>query len=149
MTVILNNPTIERLEDLTWGCEEFWNTVREENLEDKFVRAVEEFYPDGIPLGRLNNLIRYDDFLASELFNKGSHIMKYMLIKDYNTGKQLAKCKLNEQCQNSSLSYKVEDTGKYRGKLVVRDYHTNKVLQTMSVPHCSIEFMVGRGEEEY
>ena len=75
--------------------------------------------------------------------------MKYMLIKDYFTGKQLAKHKLNEQCQNSSLSYEVEDTGKYRGKLVVRDYHTNRVLQTMSVPRCSIEFTVVRGEEEY
>ena len=69
MTLTIDNPSIEKLKNLTWGCEEFWNTVLEENLEDKFYRAIDEFYPDGISLGRLNDLIRYDETFLEDVRN--------------------------------------------------------------------------------
>ena len=66
--------------------------------------------------------------------------MKYMLIREYFSGKTLMKKKLNAKCQSASLSYAVEN-----GRMVVRDYHTNSVLQTFKTPTASIEFEIVHG----
>ena len=61
MKIIIQDPSMAKLEDITaLGCEDFWNAIRDENLYDNFTRAVEEFFPDGISLNKLNDLIRFD-----------------------------------------------------------------------------------------
>ena len=67
MKIVIEDPSIAKLETITWGCADFWQTIRDEHLEDKLNRAIEEFYPDGISLGKLNDLIRYDDSFLEDV----------------------------------------------------------------------------------
>ena len=53
-------PTITRLSEMTWDCQEFWDIVFAQHLEDLLENYIDEMYPDGISLGRLNDELRYE-----------------------------------------------------------------------------------------
>lgn len=57
---IYMEPTITRLMELTWGCEDFWDIVLNQHLEDALENYIDEMYPDGVSLGHLNDELRYE-----------------------------------------------------------------------------------------
>jgi hypothetical protein len=59
--------TASSFEDKTWQCEDFWDKVHEQGLEDELDRYFEESYPDGMDLTEFNDLLRFDgdDVLAA------------------------------------------------------------------------------------
>lgn len=70
--------------------------------------------------------------------------MKKIIIKDYNTGKQLAK-KSIPRAEFKSISYEVEYIGGMQ-YLIIRDYYTGEILhkfkKTGTTWDTSIEFYV-------
>ena len=48
------------LEDNTWQCEEFWNLLHEQGLEEEMDKYFDRKYPDGIGLDEFNGLLRFD-----------------------------------------------------------------------------------------
>lgn len=73
--------------------------------------------------------------------------MKKMFIWDYNTGKLLKKVPI-PKADGKSISYEVEHISMSR-YLVVRDYHTNKILHKINVnKYGSIEFEAKYDDEE-
>ncbi len=62
--------------------------------------------------------------------------MRKLEIRDYYTGKAKY-VKLNSKACNSSLDYRVED-----GKIIIRDYYTQKILQRVKAPDYSFEFNI-------
>ena len=66
--------------------------------------------------------------------------MKKMIITSWNTGETLKKVAL--KYPDRSVTYKVERLGA-RNYLVIRDYHTNDILQKINVnDYGSIEFRI-------
>lgn len=48
------------LEDETWQCEDFWNKIHENNLEDALDDYFEQAFPDGLGLTEFNDILRFD-----------------------------------------------------------------------------------------
>ena len=50
----------EKLEKLTWGCEEFWAVVWNQGLGNALEDYLTQCYPYGIELNALNDVLRYN-----------------------------------------------------------------------------------------
>lgn len=44
----------------TWDCDEFWNVISEQDLYDALDNFLDEIYPDGENLIRVNDLFRFE-----------------------------------------------------------------------------------------
>lgn len=67
MTLIERDINMTRLQERTWDCDEFWDVIVEQKLDDALEDYLSSCYPEGIELGALNDLLRYsgDEVLAA------------------------------------------------------------------------------------
>jgi len=60
MTLIEKDISMTRLQERTWDCDEFWDVIIEQKLDNALEDYLNSCYPEGIELGALNDVLRYN-----------------------------------------------------------------------------------------